>query len=117
MVQRLLLCSIACISAMAELASGTPHGKCSICKHMTLCPIFLMCVCTVPQVNGYPSSPFSTRPFIFVNQFQELDEKPSVLLTKKNDPPCREVHAFAGRSLPVHIPSPNVHGAPLGNAA
>ncbi len=45
------------------------------------------------QVNNYPSSPFPTNKYVFVNKFQELQEKSSKLLTRNNTAPCRVVCA------------------------
>ena len=43
------------------------------------------------QVNSYPSSPFPTNKYVFVNKFQELTETTSKLLTRNGTAPCREV--------------------------
>ena len=72
---------------------------------------FLIRLLRLPQVNGYPSSPFPTSGYVFVNQFQPLSLKNNTLLTTKQEAPCRSV-SICGLVSSVHsccnfFPSPD----------
>ena len=89
------------------IAAIAPHTCAARCQQQTFLrsdsnPL----VCGALQVNGYPSSPFPTNKYVFVNQFQELKEKTSKLLTRNGTAPCREVCDVAALTpIPLCVPA------------
>lgn len=58
-----------------------------------------LCRCVFPQVNGYPSSPFSTKSFVFTNKFKELYVLDNMLKGASYDRPCNN----DGQCMDGHI--------------
>jgi hypothetical protein len=72
-----------------------------MCSASQLAHLIILIQFLLPQVNGYPSSPFPTKKYVFVNQYQPLSLKSNTLLTTKQEAPCRSV-SCCGSADPVH---------------